>query len=305
MPRRPALLSGALRFVAVGVGGLALAVLLQHGRAERLVEPAIASPAPSTLDVPGAVEPSAAAAAATATAEVPAPVAPGSRAWSLRTGGWYIRVDETEIVIPTVEEQSVAPPRASLALTLSPFDRLIVHHANAEGFDWRLIAAVIFEESRFDPSSRSDKGAVGLMQVRPIAAEAVGAERFKAPDDNVKTGVRYLRQLDEMFHEARAADRLGLVLAAYNVGPGHVRDAQLLARRFGYDPNRWQDGIDLMLPLLEEPAIYERLPNGFAHGGDTVAYVQRVLERFQRYKREVPAHDAEALSSSATESASG
>jgi membrane-bound lytic murein transglycosylase F len=237
--------------------------------------------------------------------DLPAPVAPEPRAWSLRTGGWYIRVDGTEIVIPSVDEQTASAPRASLAVTLSPFDRLIVHHANAEGFDWRLIAAVIFEESRFDPSSRSDKGAVGLMQVRPIAAEAVGAERFHAPDDNVKTGVRYLRQLDEMFHDARAADRLGLVLADYNVGPGHVRDAQSLARRFGYDPNRWEDGIDLMLPLLEEPAIYEELPNGFAHGGGTVAYVQRVLKRFQRYKREVPAHAAEALSSSATESASG
>lgn len=233
------------------------------------------------------------------------PEPPAPRAWALRSGGWYIRVDGTEIAIPTFDEQTAAPPRASLALSLSPFDHLIVHHANAEGFDWRLIAAVIFEESRFDPSSRSDKGAYGLMQVRPIAAEAVGAERFKAPDDNVKTGVRYLRQLDEMFHAAADADRLGLILAAYNVGPGHLRDAQLLARRFGYDPNRWQDGIDLMLPLLEEPAIYEQLPNGFAHGSDTVMYVQRILERYQRYKREMPANRAEALSSSSAPSANG
>jgi len=304
MPRRPALLSGALRFAAVGVGALAVASLLQHGRTERLAEPVIDTPPPSTVEGPSAVD-APGTENGSSTADVPASVAPEPRAWLLRTSGWYIRVDGTEIVIPTVAEQTAAPPRASLALTLSPFDRLIVHHANAEGFDWRLIAAVIFEESRFDPSSHSDKGAVGLMQVRPIAAEAVGAERFKAPDDNVKTGVRYLRQLDEMFHDAPAADRLGLVLAAYNVGPGHVRDAQLLARRFGYDPNRWEDGIDLMLPLLEEPAIYQELQNGFAHGGDTVAYVQRVLERFQRYKREVPAHAAEAVSSSATEAASG
>jgi hypothetical protein len=298
--------------------------LLQHGRTERLAEPVIATPVARSLsDVVAAERPigergcertvgaipvtldGSSAGEAPGTVEVPPRVAPASRAWSLRTGGWYIRVDGTEIVIPTVDEQTAARPRASLAMTLSPFDHLIAHHANAEGFDWRLIAAVIFEESRFDPSSRSDKGAVGLMQVRPIAAESVGAERFRAPDDNVKTGVRYLRQLDEMFHDARATDRLGLILAAYNVGPGHVRDAQSLARRFGYDPNRWEDGIDLMLPLLEEPAIYEDLPNGFAHGGATVAYVHRVLERFHRYKREVPARNAEAVSSSVTESASG
>lgn len=262
--------------------------LLQRGRVERLGDPVLVSPPPDVVQ--------------TSAPEAPPPP---PRVWALRSGGWYIRVDGTEITIPTFEEQTAAPPRASLALSLSPFDHLIVHHATAEGFDWRLIAAVIFEESHFDPSSRSDKGAYGLMQVRPIAAEAVGAERFKAPDDNVKTGVRYLRQLDEIFHDAPADDRLGLVLAAYNAGPGHVRDAQLLARRFGYEPNRWRDGIDLMLPLLEEPAIYEQLPNGFAHGSDTVAYVERILQRYKRYKREMPAHDADAVSSAPVASSNG
>jgi membrane-bound lytic murein transglycosylase MltF len=268
------------------VGTLAVASLLQQGQAERLSEPEVYGPAPQAQEV-----------------SVPQP--PESHAWRLHTGGWYIRVDGTEIAIPTFDEQTAAPPRASLAVSLSPFDHLIVHHAAAEGFDWRLIAAVIFEESRFDPSSRSDKGAYGLMQVRPIAAEAVGAESFKTPDDNVRTGVRYLRQLDEMFHEARGGDRLGLVLAAYNVGPGHVRDAQLLARNFGYDQNRWRDGIDLMLPLLEEPAIYEQLPNGFARGSGTVAYVERILQRYNRYKREVPARDTEAVSASTGSAANG
>lgn len=283
---RSAILSGALRLVAAGVGTLAVASLLQQGRVERLKEAEVDTPAPQPQ-------------------QVSVPQIPDPRAWCLRTGGWYIRVDGAEIAIPTSDEQTAAPPRASLAVSLSPFDRLIVHHAAAEGFDWRLIAAVIFEESRFDPSSRSDKGAYGLMQVRPIAAEAVGAESFKAPDDNVRTGVRYLRQLDEMFHEAHDSDRLGLVLAAYNAGPGHVRDAQLLARTFGYDQNRWQDGIDLMLPLLEEPAIYEQLPNGFARGSDTVAYVQRILRRYQQYKHQVPARDAEAVSASPGNAANG
>jgi membrane-bound lytic murein transglycosylase MltF len=279
-------MSGALRMVAVGLGTLAVANLLQQGRVERLSEPVVDSPPPEAHAL-----------------SVPQPSDP--RAWALRAAGWYIRVDGTEIAIPSIDEQTTAPPRASLAVSLSPFDHLIVHHAAAEGFDWRLIAAVIFEESRFNPSSRSDKGAYGLMQVRPIAAEAVGAERFKAPDDNVRTGVRYLRQLDEMFHDAQGADRLGLVLAAYNAGPGHVHDAQLLARTFGYDQNRWRDGIDLMLPLLEEPAIYEQLPNGFAHGNDTVAYVERILRRYQRYKREMPAHDADAVSVSPSSGANG
>jgi len=217
-----------------------------------------------------------------------APRAPVARpgAWLLRAGGWYIRVDGAEVPVPSLLEQTASPPRASLGITISPFDRLIAYHANAEGFDWRLIAALIFEESHFDPASRSDKGAVGLMQVRPIAAEAVGAVQFQAPADNVQTGVRYLRQLDEMFHAVNGRDRLAIILAAYNVGPGHIRDAQTLARTFGYDPNRWQDALELMLPLLEQPSVYQWLPEGYAKGSETVAYVHRILERYEHYKRE-------------------
>jgi soluble lytic murein transglycosylase-like protein len=198
------------------------------------------------------------------------------------------------------------PPAAALPATTQPhlrpapisrFDRLIVHHAKAEGFDWRLIAALIFEESRFDPTSRSPRGAVGLMQVRPIAAEAVGAAHFNAPDDNLRTGVRYLRYLDRMFQDARGRDRLGLMLAAYNMGPGHVRDAQILARRFGYDPNRWDDAMDQVLPLLEHPRLYTQVANGFAKGRETVNYVQRTLARYRAYQDQAAANlDADRVS---------
>jgi soluble lytic murein transglycosylase-like protein len=285
---RPPSLSGALRVVAVGLGGAAVAMLLQHGGTERISQP----PAETAMMA----------------ASAEAPAVPMPRAWLVRAGGWYIRVDGAEISIPSLSEQIASRPRSSLAVSISPFDHLIVHHAKAEGFDWRLIAALIFEESRFDPTSQSDKGAYGLMQVRPIAAEAVGAERFKAPDDNVKTGVRYLRHLDRMFRDAQGRDRLSLVLAAYNIGPGHVRDAQTLAQRFGYDPNRWEDAMDLMLPLLEQPSIYKHLPNGFAKGRDTVAYVRRTLDRYHRYQRETagaPGVEADALSSSDPVAANG
>jgi transglycosylase-like protein with SLT domain len=194
-------------------------------------------------------------------------------------------VDGAQTSIPPVVDLTASPARRRRPGSISRFDRLIVRHAKTEGFDWLLIAALIFEESRFNPDSRSAMGAVGLMQVRPIAAEAVGAEGFKAPDENVRTGLRYLRYLDRMFQAARGRDRLGLVLAAYNMGPGHVRDAQVLARRFGYDPNRWDNEMDQVLPLLEHPRLYTQVANGFAKGRDTVGYVQRTLERYRRYQR--------------------
>ena len=275
----PSFLAATLRCLAATLGILAIAAVLRQQRMERPVETALPQPRESVADE--------------------APVAP-PRTWSLRVGGWYIRVDGAEVPIPSVIEQTASRPRAGLGISISPFDRLIAHQANAEGFDWRLIAALIFEESHFDPASRSDKGAVGLMQVRPIAAEAVGAVDFEAPADNVQTGVRYLRQLDEMFHAAHGRERLAIILAAYNIGPGHIRDVQTLARNFGYDPNRWQDALELMLPLLEHASLYQQLPNGYAKGSETVAYVDRVLERYEHYKRQTlaPVTGADAASPS-------
>jgi soluble lytic murein transglycosylase-like protein len=277
----------AARFLAVMLGVAAVATLVRYR--------------PSVPEMPAPSELSTAAAASTSSAP------PSRRLWRLGLDGWFIRVDGAEVAIPTFAELTASRPRASLAWSFSPFDQLIVQHANAEGFDWRLVAALIFEESRFDPNSESDRGAVGLMQVRPIAAEAVGEEASKDPDENIRTGVRYLAQLDDMFSEAHGGNRLGLVLAAYNIGPGHVRDAQALARRFGYDPNRWEDGVDLMLPLLERPAVYASLTNGFGKGSDTVAYVQRILERYERYQREAPADrpNPNAVSSSKAASSHG
>ncbi|MFN8625511.1 MAG: transglycosylase SLT domain-containing protein [Candidatus Binatia bacterium] len=256
-------LSGALRWGAVVLVLAALGVIVQPRHAK---PPVAAAPPP----------------AASGVAQQDVAQRPGT--WSLRAGGWYIRVDGAEVPVPALSELTAAPPHVRLAITISPYDRLIAHHAEAEGFDWRLVAALIFEESGFNPFSRSDKGAVGLMQVRPIAAESVGAAHFELPADNVQAGVRYLRQLDDMFQGVTGRERLPVVLAAYNIGPGHVRDAQTLARRFGYDPNRWESALELMLPLLEEPSLYAPLPNGYAKGRETVAYVQRILDRYERYR---------------------
>jgi soluble lytic murein transglycosylase-like protein len=207
--------------------------------------------------------------------------------WSLRAGGWYISVDGAEVEVPSLAQQTKPRIRIRGPQPLSPYDHLIVYHARAQGLDWRLVAALIYEESRFVPDAVSDRGAYGLMQVRPIAAAAVGSEHFKAPADNIRTGARYLKQLSETFSEAHGRDHLALVLAAYNMGPGHVRDAQQLARRFGYDPNVWHESLALVFPLLEQMPFCARpelLPNGCAQGKATVAYVDRVLQRYDAYR---------------------
>ena len=266
MSMRPQGFVGAPRLVAAVMGVAAVALALQPGGA-----------APDRDESASVVAPS-------SPPPLAAPVAKGS-GWLLRTGGWYIRVDGAEIELPGFAAAPVEPMPSSPARTI---DELIIANAKQQGFDWRLIAALIFEESGFKPESRSPKGAVGLMQVRPIAAEQIGMARFEAPADNIEAGVKYLRYLDDMFDQARGDDRLSLILAAYNMGPAHVRDAQWLALHYGFDPNRWCLSMDRILPLLEEPQFHRALPAGFAQGRATVSYVERVLKRFRRYQRETP-----------------
>lgn len=280
-------LRGIVRLTAVGVGGVAIAILLRHARAEQIGE----------------------AAPQNVVHEFQAPsVQPTMRsaAWAFASAGWYIRVDGVVAQSPALQEGSAPRKPVTPPFPISPFDQVIVQHARAEGFDWRLIAALIFEESRFNPTSRSEKGAYGLMQVRPIAAESVGASRFETPDDNVRTGVRYLRHLAGMFRDLPERDRLSIVLAAYNMGPGHIQDAQMLAQHLGCDPFRWDNALELILPLLERPDIYNQLPNGFAKGHETVAYVRRILDRYRQYKlKTVAAPEIGATSSPDSSSSNG
>lgn len=201
--------------------------------------------------------------------------------WTLAVDGWQIAVEGRSNVLPSFADAADAASRTAWPEeNEGSLDQLIVTHSLAQGLDWRLVAALIEEESGFDPQAESPKGAVGLMQVRPVAAAQVGEVSFHAPEDNIRTGVKYLRYLDEQLSDVHPADRLAFVLAAYHMGLAHVRDAQALARELGLSPRHWHGHVGRVLPLLEEPAIYQRLPAGYAQGRLTAAYVSRVLQRY-------------------------
>ncbi|GIW42528.1 MAG: hypothetical protein KatS3mg076_3105 [Candidatus Binatia bacterium] len=221
-------------------------------------------------------------------------LAPDPESWTIRVDGWVVRFGRA------VEGLFRSPAPRGHAEALSPFDPLLRYHARRSGFDWRLLAALVFEESRFDPEAESDKGAYGLMQVRSVAAEEVGVEDFRSPAGNIEAGTQYLKRLSERFRRARGRQRLALVLAAYHMGPAHLEDAQKLAERLGFDPWRWDHSLELVLPLLEEPRFYSRLPHGYAKGRLTVRYVSRILDRYDYYRdrTDLPAHDDQAASAS-------
>ena len=206
--------------------------------------------------------------------------------WSVIVDGWQIELDQVAARHLPPIGQAPGEPMPSL---LSPYDQMIHRYADATGLDWRFVAAVIYEESRFDPDSVSDAGAYGLMQVMPAAAREVGELSFREPEANIRTGVAYLHFLEREYAAARDHDRQSLMLAAYNMGPAHLQDAQTLARRFGYDPLRWDGAMDVMVSLLEEPKIAAHLPNGYARGRSVVDYVDRVLRRYAFYRRDLPA----------------
>lgn len=170
---------------------------------------------------------------------------------------------------------------------ISRYDHLIAQHAEEAGFDWRVVAALIFEESRFDHNRVSRAGAYGLMQVMPFTARLVGTKNYQEPRDNIEAGVKYLRSLYRNFPYGRPEERLALTLASYVIGPGHVEDAQRMARVLGYDPHCWLDSMALILPLLENPQYHKKSLFGYAQGREAVRYVNAILKRSSLYSRYV------------------
>lgn len=176
---------------------------------------------------------------------------------------------------------------------ISIYDHLFHRAAAITGWDWRLIAAQCYQESAFDPNARSWAGAQGLMQLMPATARSLGVEPSQVhhPETNVDAGARYLRQLQGKFADIRdGAERIKFVLAAYNGGAGHVRDAMALARKYGRSAQRWDDVAPYILGLQE--ARYYRDPvvrYGYMIGSETEGYVRSILERYRGYGGNVAA----------------
>jgi membrane-bound lytic murein transglycosylase F len=181
---------------------------------------------------------------------------------------------------------------------ISRYDHLIAKHAQQAGFDWRLVAAVIFRESRFDPHAVSRRGARGLMQVMPGTATDVGVPNARGAEASIQAGVAYLRRLSETFQESGGDDHLAIVLAAYLLGPGHVHDAQQIAHSLDLHTNLWWGGLKHVLPLLENPAFYNHTKFGFAPGHHAIRYVEQIFKRYNLYRRHADEKPVESAKTS-------
>jgi membrane-bound lytic murein transglycosylase F len=172
--------------------------------------------------------------------------------------------------------------------SLSPYDDVVRKYAEQYGFDWRMVVAQMYQESRFDPEAKSWAGAMGLMQVLPRTAAEFGFKKgeLAQPDTGIHAGVKYLDWIRDRFDaELPVTDRMWFTLASYNAGYGHVRDARRLAAQKGWDRDRWFGNVERAMLLLSNPKYYRKAAHGFVRGTEPVAYVQQISDRYRAYVR--------------------
>lgn len=172
---------------------------------------------------------------------------------------------------------------------ISEYDDLIKEYASEIGMDWRILSALIYQESQFKTDAKSWAGARGLMQLMPATASQFGVEDITDPLENLDAGMRYLAWLDDYWYEfvEDSTERVKFVLASYNIGPGHIMDAYRLAEKHGADPNVWEGNVEEYLLKKSKPEFYSdpAVKNGYARGTETVAYVKKIMEIYEHYKR--------------------
>jgi membrane-bound lytic murein transglycosylase F len=159
---------------------------------------------------------------------------------------------------------------------LPRYEELFRSAADDNEFDWRLLAAVAYQESLWDPGAISPTGVKGLMMLTNDTARQMGISDRTDPEQSIRAGAAYLRRV-----HAKIPDRIPepsrtwMALASYNVGFGHLEDARVLTQRQGGDPDNWQD-VKQRLPMLAKPAYAEQLKYGTARGGQAVVYVRHI-----------------------------
>ncbi len=171
---------------------------------------------------------------------------------------------------------------------LSPYDELLQWVGRRYEIDWRLLASLMYEESRFDPDAVGPGGSAGLFQFMPVTLQELGVEDPHNPLEAVEAGGRYLRQLMDEFEELALPDRVAMAIASYNVGPRHVFDARQLAREMGFDADRWKGSVETAMVLLDDPDVARRYAAGVCRCRRAANYTRRILRRYAAYVEQFP-----------------
>lgn len=175
---------------------------------------------------------------------------------------------------------------------VSDWDHLFRKYGNKYGWDWLVLAAIAYQESKFRAEVVGMGGATGLMGIMPATGRRYGYSRakLKHAESSIRVACMALQDFGRSFaHITDSEQRMKFTLASYNSGSAHVLDARRLAENAGLDPDRWDDSVEIFMARLSEPKYYNDplVQHGRANGDHTVRYVTEVFSRAQSYKSKV------------------
>ncbi len=176
---------------------------------------------------------------------------------------------------------------------VSNYDEYIKKYSKEIDWDWRLLASLIYQESRFKPTVKSWAGAYGLMQLMPTTARRFGVNTKSPPEKQIEAGVEFIKWLDKRFEKrgiTEEDEKIKFILASYNVGLGHILDARRLAEKEGKNPDIWENNVDEYILKKSNPKYYKDpvVKYGYCRGSETYNYVYQILDRYEHYKNIIP-----------------
>ena len=204
---------------------------------------------------------------------------------------WFEREDTHKIVnglinhyyshLEAFDYVDLAKYRRRVKVRLPKYQAYFEAAANKYKLDWRLVAALAYQESHWNPRARSYTGVRGIMMLTRETAASMGLENRMEVEASIFAGTRYLARLHRQVGPAvPEPDRTLMALAAYNIGFGHLQDARILARRLGKPENSWH-GVRSVFPLLQQKKYYKTLEHRYARGNEAVMYVDRIRTYYQ------------------------
>jgi len=212
----------------------------------------------------------------------------------------WLQTEKTQKVVAKAYKKYFGKEKVSLAYRgaftlpsisgsqISAYDSLFRIYAKEIGWDWKMLAALVFQESRFNPNAESWSGAFGLMQLMPETARKFGCDTNQGEEENIRAGVKYIKYLDRLWKD-RVSDRqerIKFILASYNIGPGHVFDAQQIARSTGKVDTVWDNNVAESLLLKTQVQYYTMagVKHGYCRAQEPFHFVRKILAVFEYYK---------------------
>lgn len=188
----------------------------------------------------------------------------------------------------SVKRHVYAPMLNRKGGVISRYDALFVAYSHPIRWDWKLMAAQCYQESTFDPQAKSWAGACGLMQIMPSTAAEIGLpiDKIHDPESNIAAAAKYIALLDGRFADITdRRERINFILASYNGGYHHIRDAMALTAKNGKDQHRWAE-VSRYVLHLSEPRYYRdaTVKHGYMRGSETVDYVYKIQQRWLSYR---------------------